>query len=165
MLRFLRTLPGCEQTRIDRVQTEAGIRETYRIDGLYRVTQDDYVSGKVFEDAIAYAYYPIDIHDEHGVHPEYLSENVVATIPLRSLIPRGSRNILAAGRCVCSDRGANSALRVQAPCMAMGQAAGAAAVLACGSGISPHEVPMDALRNLLEAHGAIVPGNTQGPGL
>ena len=39
-------------------------------------------------------------------------------------------NILVAGRCVSSDRLANSGLRVQASCMAMGQAAGAAAALA-----------------------------------
>ncbi len=77
MLRFLRTLPGCEHTRVVKVQTETGVRETYRIDGLYQVTQSDYVSGKVFEDAISYAYYPIDIHDENGVQPEHLSENVV----------------------------------------------------------------------------------------
>ena len=43
------------------------------------------------------------------------------------IVPKGSRNILVAGRSVSSDRLANSGLRVQAPCMAMGQAAGAAA--------------------------------------
>ena len=157
MLRFLRTLPGCENTRVVKVQTETGVRETYRIDGLYKITQSDYVSGKVFEDAISYAYYPIDIHDESGVHPEYLSENVVATIPLRALIPRGSKNLSVAGRCLSSDRGANSALRVQAPCMGMGQAAAVAAVLASRSGTTPAEVPMEDIRQLLEEHGAIIP--------
>jgi len=157
MLRFLRTLPGCEHTRVAQLQTETGVRETYRIDGLHKVTQEEYVSGKVFEDAISYAYYPIDIHDKTGVHPEYLSENVVATIPLRALIPRGSRNLLVAGRCLSSDRGANSALRVQAPCMGMGQAAAVAAVLASRSGKSPEEVPMEDIRRLLKEHGAILP--------
>ena len=157
MLRFLRTLPGCENARVVKVQTETGVRETYRIDGLYRITQSDYMTGKVFEDAISYAYYPIDIHDKSGVHPEYLSENVVATIPLRALIPRGSKNILVAGRCVSSDRGANSALRVQASCMGMGQAAAVAAVLASRSGKTPAEVPLKNIRQLLEEHGAIVP--------
>jgi len=157
MLRFLRTLPGCEHTRVVKVQTETGVRETYRIDGLHQITQTEYVNGKLFEDAISYAYYPIDIHDKTGVHPEYLAENVVATIPLRALIPRGSKNLLVAGRCLSSDRGANSALRVQAPCMGMGQAAAVAAVLASRSGKSPEEVPMEDIRQLLEEHGAIVP--------
>ncbi len=157
MLKFLRKLPGCEHTRVVKVQTETGVRETYRIHGLYQITQSDYVSGKVFEDAISYAYYPIDIHDENGVHPEYLSENVVATIPLRALIPRGSKNIVVAGRCLSSDRGANSALRVQAPCMGMGQAAAVAAVLASKQGTTPAEVPIDDIKQLLKEHGAIVP--------
>jgi hypothetical protein len=160
MLRFLRTLPGCEHIRVGKVQTETGVRETYRIDGLHQVTQSEYVSGKVFNDAISYAYYPIDIHDKTGVHPEYLAENVVATIPLRALIPRGSKNLLVAGRCLSSDRGANSALRVQASCMGMGQAAAVAAVLANRSGKSPEEVPMEDIRQLLEKHGAIVPQHT-----
>ena len=160
MLRFLRTLPGCEHTRVGKVQTETGVRETYRIDGLHQVTQSEYVSGKVFNDAISYAYYPIDIHDKTGVHPEYLAENVVATIPLRALIPRGSKNLLVAGRCLSSDRGANSALRVQAPCMGMGQAAAAAAVLAARQGSTPAEVPINDIKQLLIEHGAIVPQHT-----
>jgi len=160
MLRFLRTLPGCEHTRVVKVQTETGVRETYRIDGLHQVTQSEYVSGKVFNDAISYAYYPIDIHDKTGVHPEYLPENVVATIPLRALIPRGSKNLLVAGRCLSSDRGANSALRVQAPCMGMGQAAAVAAVLASKQGITPAEVPIDDIKQVLKEHGAIVPEQT-----
>jgi len=157
MLRFLRTLPGCEHTRVVKVQTETGVRETYRIVGLHQVTQSEYVSGKVFNDAISYAYYPIDIHDKNGVHPEYLPENVVATIPLRALIPRGSKNLLVAGRCLSSDRGANSALRVQASCMAMGQAAAVAAVLASKLGCTPAEVPIDDIKQELKEHGAIVP--------
>ena len=33
-LRFVRTLPGCENARIKKMQVETAIRETYRIDGL-----------------------------------------------------------------------------------------------------------------------------------
>ncbi|MBM4090796.1 MAG: FAD-dependent oxidoreductase [Planctomycetes bacterium] len=64
----------------------------------------------------------------------------------------------SAGRCVSSDREANSALRVQASCMAMGQAAGAAAALAAKAGITPLRVPLGELRKLLDKQGAIVPG-------
>ena len=72
-------------------------------------------------------------------------------------IPKGSRNLLVAGRCLSSDRLANSALRVQATCMATGQAAGAAAALAAQRGASPAHVPIADLKALLTAHGAIVP--------
>ena len=59
------------------------------------------------------------------------------TIPLSALVPKGSENIIVAGRSVSSDRLANSGLRVQAPCMAMGQAAGVAAALAVRKETTP----------------------------
>jgi hypothetical protein len=157
LLRFVRTLPGCEQARIAAMAPETGIRETYRIVGQTQITHADYTSGRRFDDAVCYSFYPIDLHDENGVAPKPLESGVVPTVPLGALVPRGSRNLLAAGRSVSSDRLANSALRVQASCMAMGQAAGAAAALAARRNLSPHEVPLDDLRTLLRQHGAIVP--------
>jgi len=157
LLRFLRKFPGCEKTKLVRLQPETGVRETYRIDGEYQVTRDDYVTGKVFEDSLAYSFYPIDLHDSKGIVPKHLDEGVVATIPLRALIPRGSKNFLVAGRCISSDRMANSALRVQASCMAMGQAAAATAVLAIKLNTTPLEVPLSKLKPLLKEYDAIVP--------
>lgn len=157
VMRFLKSQPGFEKLRIERLQPETGIRETFRIVGETTITLDDYVTGRVFADAIAYAFYPVDLHDEHGVRPEPLKNGIVPTIPLGALIPKGSRNLLVAGRCLSSDRLANSGLRVQAPCMAMGQAAGAAAVLAARAGTTPRGVPLGELRQTLKNHGAIVP--------
>jgi glycine/D-amino acid oxidase-like deaminating enzyme len=157
VLRFVRSLPGCENAQILRVAQETGIRETYRIAGELQITQADYVAGRRWDDSVAHAFYPIDIHDEHGVRPEPLPQGVVPTVPLRALVPKGSRNLLVAGRSIASDRGANSALRVQASCMAMGQAAGAAAALAAKQGCTPLAVPLEELKTLLRAHGAIVP--------
>jgi len=157
LLRFVRSLPGCEKARLIRMQTETGIRETWRIVGEKMITEADYVGGRVFDDAVCHSFYPIDIHDEHGVVPKPLREGIVPTVPLGALIPKGSRNLMIAGRCVSSDRPANSALRVQASCMAMGQAAGAAAALAAKAGITPSKVPLKELRELLKKHGAIVP--------
>lgn len=157
MLRFLRTLPGCENIRLAKVQTETAVRETYRIDGEYKITHADYVTGKVFDDAVSYSYYPIDVHDKNGVVPDHLPQNVVATVPLRALIPKNSKNFIVAGRCVSSDRLANSALRVQASCMGMGQAAAVAAVLAVKQKTTPLKVPMKEIHEMLIENGAIVP--------
>lgn len=157
ILHFLKTLPGCENIRIKSMQPETGIRETYRIDGLYQITVDDYTSGRVFDDALSYSYYPIDLHVEHGVEPEQLGDSIVATVPLRALIPKGSENIIVAGRSISSDRLANSALRVQASCMAMGQAAGAVAAIACKQNTTPEKVSIREVRMLLESNGAIIP--------
>ena len=121
------------------------------------MTLADYVEGRKFPDAVANVFYPIDLHEEHGVRPKHLTEGVVPTLPLGALIPKGARNVLVAGRCLSSDRLANSALRVQASCMAMGQAAGVAAALAARSGVSPQQVALGEIRQTLQAHGAIVP--------
>ena len=110
------------------------------------MTVDDYKNARKFEDAVCYAFYPIDLHDEHGVRPRQLARGKVPTVPLGALIPKGSRNLLVAGRSVSSDRLANSGLRVQAPSMAMGQAAGAAAALAARAGVTPGKVEMGEIR-------------------
>lgn len=158
LLRELRSLPGCEHVKILDLKTETAVRETYRIDGIYKMTHLDYVEGKVFEDSLSHSFYPIDLHREgESIYQEFLRPGIVASVPLRALIPRESKNFLVAGRCVSSDRLANSALRVQASCMGMGQAAAATAVLAAKQGTTPAEVPVDDIKQLLEEDGAIVP--------
>lgn len=145
--------------RLMHLQPETGFRESYRIEGETLITAQDYRSGKKFDDAICYAFYPVDLHTKNGVKPEPLKPGIVPTIPLRALIPRGSRNLMVAGRSVSSDRIANSGLRVQASCMGMGQAAGAAAALAAKAATTPLEVPLGQIHDLLRAHGAIIPGD------
>jgi len=145
--------------RLMHMQPETGFRESYRIQGETLITVNDYRSGKKFDDAVSYAFYPVDMHTKNGVKPEPLKPGIVPTIPLRALIPKGSRNIMVAGRSISSDRLANSGLRVQASCMGMGQAAGAAATLAAKAGTTPLEVPLKEIHDLLRAHGAIIPGD------
>ncbi len=146
-----------EKRRLMHMQTEVGFRESFRIKGETVITVDDYTSGRLFKDSICNAFYPVDLHTRDGVRPKPLQKGTVPKIPLSALIPEGSKNIIVAGRCVSSDRLANSGLRVQASCMAMGQAAGAAAALATKLQSSPGEVPLDKLRDLLKKHYAIIP--------
>jgi hypothetical protein len=143
--------------RLMHMQPEASFRESYRIEGETVITVDDYTSGRVFEDALCYAFYPVDLHTKTGVRPKKLKQGIVPTVPLSALVPKGSSNILVAGRCVSSDRLANSGLRVQASCMAMGQAAGATAALAVAHNTPPLNVPLSDIREMLVQHGAVVP--------
>lgn len=146
-----------QKKRITHLQPETGFRESYRIEGETVITVNDYRSGRVFDDAISYAFYPVDLHTKTGVKPQPLKRGVVPTIPLRALIPKGSENIIVAGRCVSSDRLANSGLRVQASCMGMGQAAGVAAALAVKAETTPLKVPLADIHATLKEHGQIVP--------
>ena len=164
LYRFLRQQPGLERLAIDQLAPECGVRETATIQGKRTVTVDDYTSGHVWDDAICNSFYPIDLHksSQVGLQCEPLVEGVVPTIPRGALLPAGSSNFLTAGRCIASDRLANSALRVQATCMATGQAAGAIAALSASTGIDPEELPIADVHMLLRKHGAMVPGNETG---
>ena len=146
-----------EKRRLMHMQPEASFRESYRIQGETVITVDDYTSGRFFEDALCYAFYPVDLHTSSGVKPKPLANGTVPTIHLSALVPRDSRNIIVAGRYVSSDRLANSGLRVQASCMAMGQAAGATAALAAQNNTTPRNVPLKDIRKMLCEHGAIIP--------
>ena len=158
MYRWLKTVPGLEKIELESMSPEVGIRETFRVTGEVLITYEDYVSGRRWDDSVCNAFYPVDMHSQKsGVKPAHLKEGVVATVPLRALVPKGSRNLLVAGRCLSSDRLANSGLRVQGTCMATGQAAGAAAALAVKRGETPGQVPIPELKALLVAGGAIVP--------
>ena len=156
-LRFVKTLPGGENARLVAVSAETGVRETFRVQGKYVITLDDYRTGRVFEDSVCFAYYPIDIHRPDGVRPEQLKRGTVATVPYRSLIVENVPHFFVAGRCVSCDRETGSALRVQSICMATGQAAGMAAALAAKHQIRPEEVNIEELKSELKNQGAIVP--------
>ncbi len=159
LYRFLRRQPGLGELDIAHLAPECGVRETAIIRGKSTVTVADYCSGRLWDDAVCYSFYPIDLHtsDGGGLRFEALGEGVVPTVPRGALLPEGSRNFLVAGRCLSSDRLANSALRVQATCMATGQAAGAMAALSVSKGLDPEEVPVANVHELLREHGAIIP--------
>ncbi|MFC0393607.1 FAD-dependent oxidoreductase [Paenibacillus mendelii] len=157
--KFLRTVPGCEQLKIRFAASECGIRETWRIKGEETISEEAYLNGYVWPDAVCYSYYPIDLHhpSSNVIIKKYPAEHVVATIPYKALIPVQSDHLLVAGRCISGDQMANSAYRVQATCMATGQAAGAAAALAAKNNVTVKDLSYKELSDCLKQHGAIVP--------
>ena len=152
---FLRKIKGLENLEIDYIAAETGVRETNRIVGEKVITAEDYIKGILYEDSVCYAFYPIDLHTMDGIQKKYHPEKVVGKIPYGALVPKNSKNILCAGRCISSDTYANSAVRVEAVCMATGQAAGCAAALAAQTNRSVREVPYDRLCKALKTIGAI----------
>ncbi len=159
LLMLFRQVKGCGNIRVKVYAAECGIRESCRIVGEKTMTVDKYMSGHVYDDAVSYCFYPIDLHklDGGGVHIVYLEHGIMPTIPYGALIPRGSRYLLVAGRTVSSDTETNSAVRVQAPCMSMGQVAGTAAALAARDKIRVGQVDYHKLTQALKALGATVP--------
>lgn len=143
------------------VAGEVALRETRRIIGEARVTVEDYAGGRKYEDAVCQSYYPIDLHrhnaEDGTLYNIYLDENTIPAIPYGALLPKGIKDWLMAGRCISGDRLAQSAYRVKASCMAMGQAAGAAAALSALKGIDTRDIDLKELKSVLQKFGAIVP--------
>ena len=154
---FLRDIRGLQNLQVEYVAAETGVRETNRIVGKGTVTAEEYISGHFYPDSVCYAFYPIDLHVMHGIRQTYHADNVVGKIPFSALIPAGTRHLLCAGRCISSDTLANSAVRVEAVCMATGQAAGCAAALSAKNGTTAGGVQYSILCDALRSIGAIVP--------
>ncbi len=147
-------VPGFENARMLRTAPFLGIRETRRIVGRYVMKREDILSCARFDDAIAVASYPLDIHHPSGGDCTLEWSGDCYDIPYRSLVPLKVRNLLVAGRSISTTHEAMSAIRVMAPCMAMGEAAGRAAKLAVHDGVTPTEINVAKLQNELRTTGA-----------
>jgi len=66
LYRFLRRQPGLEGLTIDYVCPECGVRETATIEGVRKICVEDYKTGRIWDDAVCYAFYPIDLHRSDG---------------------------------------------------------------------------------------------------
>lgn len=158
VLAFIRRQPGLENVSVTHSASEVGVRETYRVVGEKTVTEGDYLAGTVPEDALSWSYWMVDEH--RAGEPARLvfhEPDKKGAVPLGALLPQGVPDMLVAGRAVSSDHGANSALRVQASCMGMGQAAGVVASLAAARRCDPRDVPLDLIKEHLRGIGHIVP--------
>lgn len=145
--------------RIMSVAPAVAPREGRRIAGLSEMKAEDYCSGRVFEDSVCYSYWFVDIHRENQpAYIQYITHAKTPTIRLSAMISRDFSNLMMAGRCVSSDRETNSALRVKASCMAMGQAAATAAAIAVSDGVEARQVSVEKLLHTLDRNGAVIPG-------
>ena len=154
---------GSQGVAIAAIAPMMGLRESRHADALYRETRDDVLSGRHFDDVAARGSYRIDIHEGPGItflNLDGRRERMVQTetgeirweqdrwlpegepcatwyeVPYRALVPKGSVNVLCAGRMVDSTRDAYGALRVMVNCNQMGETAGLAAARAVREGLA-----------------------------
>ncbi|MDN5214909.1 FAD-dependent oxidoreductase [Fulvivirgaceae bacterium BMA12] len=157
-IRFLKDfVPGYEKAELSTFGVQIGVRETRRVEGLYRLTAEDVLSAKKFEDQIGLCGAPMEDHHEGAdTGWKYLPDGQTVGIPYRTLIPQDSGNVLVAGRCFSANHVAHSSVRSMAQCMVMGEAAGVAAALAVTQNCSPADVNVEKLKNTLKEQGAII---------
>jgi len=155
-----RNIPGFESAYMALTAPMVGIRESRRILGEYVLVVEDVLAARKFGDVVAKSRYPVDIHnpdhDSGGVTLIAPPEGDYYEIPYRCLVPLKVDDLLVAGRCVSATFEAQAAVRVQATCRAMGEAAGTAAALCCRDGVPPRRVDAEALLTQLAEQGANV---------
>lgn len=153
LLRIMKAhFPGFENARISRIAPKLGVRETRRISGEYTLKVSDLASEVNFDDTIGFSCYSWDLPDpdkpsHQPMRGKKMRKGHLVPLPFRIMVPRKISNLTCPGRCVSAERQALGAVRVMAPCMAMGEAAGVnAATGLCG----------EELRKKLRERGCIV---------
>ncbi|WP_282779274.1 FAD-dependent oxidoreductase [Nocardia sp. CC201C] len=154
-LEVFRTLPGCAGAYIVSTGPEIGTRESRHIEGRYRLSRDEVLSGARFDDVIGLGAWPVEFHPGPGIPPqwEFISGDGHYDIPFRSLCSADTENLFAAGRNVDGDRWAGATLRVMGTAFATGQAAGVGAAHYASSG----DLDAVAVQKALRAQGAYLP--------
>jgi len=159
-----------------------GARESRRIAARYRLTGDDVLGGRRFEDAIANGSYRVDIHhaDGPGITFRYLDGTEVVIpergapalkgrwrdpvpedptfyqVPWRCLLQDSIPNLVLAGRMLDADKTAFSAARVMVNMNQTGEAAGVACALAIKNDQAVQDVDPGAVREMLAEGGSVV---------
>ncbi|WP_043585033.1 FAD-dependent oxidoreductase [Geminisphaera colitermitum] len=153
---FRRQHPAFANSHLIDTAPQVGIRETRTITGLHTMTADDVLSPSDFPDTVALGGHPIDIHQSTDSQQNARFIEAPYHIPYRSLVPVGSQNVLVAGGTISATREAFGTIRVQAQCMALGQAAGTAAALCIARNQTVTTLDATHLRAHLRNDGAIV---------
>ncbi|MFF3171046.1 FAD-dependent oxidoreductase [Streptomyces sp. NPDC057900] len=166
--------PDAENLTLEWVGSLPGKREYRRFVGDHVLTQQDILEQRSFEDRVAFGGWSVDLHpvqgmyaDEPGARQRYADG--VFHIPLRCLYSVNVSNLLFAGRNISATHIAFGATRVMATCATLGEAAGTAAALCVGTGLSPRELalkePESVRRTLLRQDASVIgiadddPGN------
>ncbi|GAA3222264.1 FAD-dependent oxidoreductase [Nonomuraea helvata] len=157
-VRFLRSkVPGYESAVLLSTSVRIGVRESRRLVGQYVLTSDDVLAGRDFPDTIARCGAPIEDHAAgSATRWEYVRDFGTYGIPYRCLLPVEVGGLIVAGRCLSATHDAHASARSMGQCMAMGQAAGAAAALAVQTGVEPAAVDVELLRARLREEGALL---------
>ena len=140
---------------ISQTAAASGFRESRELNAMHRVTAEEFLSGEDVPDTIALAAHPMDRHVACSSAQNLLFLKRPGVVPLSSLIAETCPNLLAAGGLTAAEPAAFASIRVQAQCMATGQAAGTAAAIAARRGIPVQRLDRVEIRRRVEADGAI----------
>lgn len=146
-------LPGFERAKLASISPTLGVRETRHFVGVRRLTRDTLYAPQTKREAIAQSAYNIDIHSgvKDGIDLTPVDEPF--GIPYGCLVPETLDGLLLSGRTISADTTAFASARVMGPCIAIGEAAGAAASISIDANARVRDVDIDALRAALRENG------------
>lgn len=150
---FRQVVPGMEQCYLISTAPVLGLRESRRIKGMVTLTAEDVMNRREWPDAVCYGSFFIDIHNPAG--PGMSGQTwrpppgFYYQIPYRVMVPERVGNLLVSGRCISADHVALGSTRIMSTCMALGEAAGAAAMLLLHEDVSPRELDARLLQEQL----------------
>ena len=146
--------PAFSEAYVTQTAAMTGFRECRELKALHRVTAEEFASGENYPDTIALAAHPIDRHlaGSSGQNLSFLKKP--GAIPLSSLISAKCPNLMAAGGLIAAEPAAFASIRVQAQCMATGQAAGIAAAISSASGTPVQRLAASSVVAQLKENGA-----------
>jgi hypothetical protein len=157
---------GAENYVLESIVTMPGKRDSRRFYGDYVLVQRDVEGGRIFDDAVAYGGWHIDVHQPDGVAGKvYWKGRLlkgIYTIPYRCLYSRNIENLFLAGRNISASHIAFASARVMLTCAVMGQAAGTAAGLCLDHRCTPREIYS---RHLRELQGRLIEQDCYLPGV
>lgn len=157
---FQNYIPGFENAHIIQTGPNIGIRESRKINGVYKLTEYDIVANVMFRDAVAMGGYPVDVHSPNGFDDgktlPHLEPGTWYSVPYRCLVTNEVSNLIVAGRCISTTHLACGATRVTPILMAISQGAGTAAALAAKAGCHVKDVDTVLLREILVKDGAFL---------
>lgn len=138
---------GAENYALEWVGMLPGTRESRRLVGDYLLNETDILENKIFEDAVCYGGWCVDLHTAHGLldlhrHPsgDCRFFDGVYTIPYRSYYSKNISNLFMAGRNISATKLGMCSTRIIGCCAIGGQAVGAAAALCKKYDCNPREL-------------------------
>lgn len=153
---FRERVPGYADSYVLDCGSTIGVRESRRIRGRYRLTTQDVMSSRKFDDGIALCSWPMEEHGRgRATKWIWLDDGEHFEIPFGCLLPEVLSNVLVAGRCISTTHEAQASTRVTAQCFATGEAAGTAAGLSLQEGVAPAGVSIQSLRAALRDSGSL----------
>ena len=136
--------------------SHVGIREGRRIFGEYRISDDDILEGRRFDDGICLVTFGVDVHKLKATDTTECARGYRTKpyhIPYRALLPKGVSNLMLAGRCISGDFYPHASYRVMGNMAATGEAAGFAAAECAKNNLSPKSFDGKKARDFMASRG------------